>query len=51
MTARWLSWWQPADSPFPAVIAHATQTAAEAHALFVQATTGCTVHVRVEESR
>ena len=48
MTARWITYWET-GSVFPACVTHADRITAEAHALFVQAATGCTVHVREEE--
>lgn len=47
---RYLSHWQPRDSPFPAFVSHSDKTAADAHAIFIQRTTGCIVEV-TEEAR
>jgi hypothetical protein len=46
---RWLSHWQPDDSPFPAFVSHTDRHAAEAHAIFIQTTTGCVVDVTEEQ--
>ena len=50
-TDRWLTFWQPDDSPFPAVVTHATATAAHAHAIYVTKRTGFRAEVRAEERK
>lgn len=50
MTGRWLSHWQPLDSPFPAHVEHASEDEATLHALRVSRELGVEVAVvRVEE--